>query len=69
MTATTRWSLLLALLLSTPSQAEPAPWYWWISLIDGQRHCAQTSPGPGWRKGPGPYRDIRCEKPLHPLRR
>ena len=37
----------LVLLAPLLVQAAPAPWYYWRSLVDGQRVCAQTSPGPG----------------------
>lgn len=52
-------------LTSAPGLAAPAPWYWWYSRLDGQRHCAQFSPGPGWAQGPGPFRDLNCSMP-HP---
>lgn len=55
-------STLLAMLTfaSAPGWSAPAPWYWWYSRLDGQRHCAQFSPGPGWEQGPGPFRDLNC---------
>ncbi|KPC49694.1 hypothetical protein [Amantichitinum ursilacus] len=42
--------------------AEPAPWYRWISTLDGKQVCAQASPGSGWRQGDGPFRDPHCIK-------
>lgn len=55
--------LLLAL---TSSFAQPAPWYNWKSKLNGRIFCAQTSPGEGWVKDSGPYKDARCEKPGTP---
>ena len=42
--------------------ASPAPWWKWRGKIDNSLVCAQTSPGWGWEKAYGPYRDARCEK-------
>jgi len=42
------------------AQAKPAPWYWWVSKLDGARVCLQTSPGDGWYREGGPYRNARC---------
>ncbi len=39
----------------------PAPWHWWRSKIDGQRVCAQTSPGPGWEEDGGPFDGPGCQ--------
>ncbi len=44
------------------AHAEPAPWYYWKSKINGKLHCAQTSPGEGWEKDSGPYKDSKCTK-------
>jgi len=44
------------------AQAEPAPWYWWISKVTGKQFCGQTSPGEGWERGRGPFRNSRCER-------
>ncbi len=41
--------------------AAPAPWHWWRSKIDGQRVCAQTSPGPGWTEDGGPFDGPGCQ--------
>ena len=55
---------LIAALLCTAALAEPAPWWLWESVTTGNKVCAQTPLGPGWRKLLGPYRDARCEKPF-----
>lgn len=55
--------LLITLLIALGSlnvRAEPAPWYWWASKLDGARVCQQTSPGNGWYRAGGPYRNGRC---------
>jgi hypothetical protein len=51
------------LLLTTATQAAPAPWHWWVSKADGARICMQTPPGEGWAYSRGPYRDARCTLP------
>jgi len=56
--------LLIAATAPSWAIAAPAPWYWWHSRLDGQRYCAQTSPGSGWQKGAGPYRNLRCEQTI-----
>jgi len=43
--------------------AQPAPWYKWKSKVNGKVVCLQTSPGEGWDKLDGPYKDGKCEKP------
>lgn len=53
----------LLLCLTTPALAEPAPWFVWRSKLNGHEHCAQASPGPGWERVRGPYRDVRCSQP------
>ncbi|MBU3695136.1 MAG: hypothetical protein CFR70_08990 [Rhodocyclaceae bacterium] len=55
--------LSLALACSLPAFGRPAPWYEWISRLDGNVVCAQTSPGYGWRQGCGPFPDARCIDP------
>lgn len=50
-------------LAATAPHAAPAPWYLWRSLVDGRSHCAQSSPGPGWERERGPYRDLHCSRP------
>ena len=58
-----RCLIALALLapLTLPVQAAPAPWYYWRSLVDGQRVCAQTSPVPGWEKDNAAYEGPGCQ--------
>lgn len=60
--------LLAGMLFCASSPAAPAPWYLWRSKTDGQVFCAQTSPGGGWQKAAGPYRDARCEQAGRPGR-
>jgi len=50
--------------LCTAAGAEPAPWYWWVSLLDGSRACSQTPMGDGWQREPKPFKDARCRVPL-----
>jgi len=52
------------IILVSPLCAAPAPWYKWQSKIDGKVFCAQTSPGSGWKRLKGSYRDLRCQKPV-----
>ena len=54
---------LCASLIAFAALAQPAPWYKWKSKLNGRITCAQTSPGEGWEKDSGPYKDARCEKP------
>ena len=54
---------LFALLLATAlAHAAPAPWYYWRSQVDGARVCAQTSPGPGWRRDSPAYNGPGCQQ-------
>lgn len=53
--------LVLALLTPLLVQVAPAPWYYWRSLVDGQRVCAQTSPGPGWEQDSAAYEGPGCQ--------
>lgn len=54
----------LVLGLHAPAaMAAPAPWYVWISRIDGRPFCTQSDPGPGWTRSRGPYRDSQCHMP------
>ena len=55
-----RW-LFVALLAPLLVQAAPAPWYYWRSLVDGQRVCAQTSPDPGWEQDSAAYEGPGCQ--------
>lgn len=43
--------------------AGTAPWYQWRSKLNGTLICAQTSPGEGWEKFRGPYKNGRCDIP------
>lgn len=55
------------MLFSLPllSLAAPAPYYKWLSRVDGQVTCQQASPGPGWELLDGStYRDLRCTQPI-----
>lgn len=56
--------LCVILLLWTSSAvfAAPASWYKWKSKIKEAEVCSQTSPGDGWERTAGPYRDGRCKK-------
>jgi len=58
------WLWLSGCLLSPPAGAAPAHWYLWASQHDDRRICTQTSPGPGWTRVAGPYRDARCQRPM-----
>lgn len=60
--------LLAAALALAPAAAlgAPAPWHLWASKINASTTCAQASPGPGWTWLSGPYRDVRCLRPLPP---
>lgn len=57
-----RCTAILLALCCTSLSAGPAPWYKWRGKIDNSIACAQTTPGPGWVKESGPYKDSRCEK-------
>ncbi|PTD96567.1 hypothetical protein C8261_09040 [Pseudothauera lacus] len=59
-----RFLLLAALFATSAAVAAPAPWYQWRSKLNGALHCAQTSPGEGWERVRGPFRDVRCERPV-----
>lgn len=62
-----RSSRLLPLALAViaaPLCAAPAPYYLWMSQLDGTRVCSQISLGPGWERVGGPFQDSRCRKPL-----
>jgi hypothetical protein len=52
----------LLLWVSFAAFAAPASWYKWKSKIKDAEVCSQTSPGEGWERTAGPYRDGRCEK-------
>ena len=57
-------SVVVLLLASAGASGEPAPWYWWVSQIDGTRVCNQTPLGEGWIQEPKPFKDARCRIPL-----
>lgn len=59
-----RLACILALGCTASALAAPAPWFVWRSKLDGREHCAQTSPGQGWERVRGPYRDLRCSQPV-----
>ncbi|MDP3538255.1 MAG: hypothetical protein Q8S26_06075 [Azonexus sp.] len=54
--------LLISLLIavSMPSQARPAPWYWWAGSTKNAKVCAQTSPGSGWLREARAFKDSHC---------
>lgn len=54
---------LLFLCLALPAWAGNAAWYRWEGKGASGFVCAQTSPGEGWKKVAGPYRDAACSKP------
>lgn len=49
-------------MLCAVALAAPAPWYVWRSKLNGGEVCAQTSPGAGWERSRGPFRDARCTR-------
>ena len=53
---------LLAFAVMTTATAEPAPWYKWRSKLDGREICRQVSPGEGWDRVAGPYKDASCRR-------
>lgn len=60
-----RRSLLIAALFAAAGAAgavaaAPAPWYYWRSKLNGQRVCAQTSPGEGWERDSEAYPQPMC---------
>ncbi len=54
--------VVLLLLISGSASAAPAAWFKWRSKLDSVLVCSQTTPGDGWEKFAGPYRDGRCER-------
>ena len=61
-----RIGLLLA--LAGSAAAQPAPWYKWRSKLDGRETCRQVTPGEGWERVSGPYKDASCTRPGVPGR-
>ncbi len=55
--------IFLLILGGTQALAAPAPYYLWMSKVDGSRVCSQTPLGEGWQKMGGPFKDSRCRKP------
>lgn len=55
--------LTLLLTFTVPSFAAPVPFYIWQSKLDGALTCAQTSPGEGWLRLGGAFRDAGCRVP------
>lgn len=58
-----RLTIFTLFFLSTATLAEPAPYYWWVSRLDGNRVCSQFLPGDGWIQEAKPFRDARCRVP------
>lgn len=56
--------------LTPDVHAEPAAYWRWRSITNGQEFCTQTLPGAGWTRVAGPFRDLQCREPGSvPLRR
>jgi len=53
--------LAASLLVSLATLAAPAAWYKWKSKLNGEVWCTQISPGDGWIKSSGPYKDANCK--------
>lgn len=56
--------LAALLAVSLNVAAAPMPFYKWQSKLDGTYTCQQTSPGDGWQKIGGPFRDAGCREML-----
>lgn len=52
--------ILILLLPLQQASANPAAWYQWRSKLNGDLVCRQTSPGVGWERAVGPFRDPHC---------
>jgi len=48
------------LAFSCAAFAAPAPWFYWKSVVTGERVCSQFTPGDGWVQENTPYKDARC---------
>ena len=59
-------ALLLALGCATVTYGAPAAWHKWRSKVNRAETCAQVSPGDGWEKIAGPFRDAQCTLPGKP---
>ncbi|WP_295005216.1 hypothetical protein [uncultured Dechloromonas sp.] len=57
---------VLLLLASAAASGAPAPWYWWVSKLDGSRVCRQSGLGEGWTQEPVAFKDARCRIRLDP---
>lgn len=44
------------------ASAAPMPFYRWQSKVDGSYACQQVSPGEGWIRIGGPFRDAGCRE-------
>jgi hypothetical protein len=60
---TINFSIFILFLSYLITYAKPAPWYKWQSKLTGRVVCLQSSPGEGWEKFNGPYKDPRCKVP------
>lgn len=58
--AKTLFPIATAALFCVSALAAPAPWHLWRSKLNDDTVCAQSSPGDGWEKAAGPFRDARC---------
>lgn len=56
------FACIAALFFSSTLSAAPAAWYQWRSKVTSDEICAQTTPGEGWEKWRGPFKDARCSK-------
>ena len=54
----------MLLVCGLAAQAAPAPWFWWVSKINGERVCAQHMPPQGWERAEGPFQSVDCKRPL-----
>ena len=53
-------ALAVWMVMSVSAWSKPAPWFWWVSLHDGERVCAQFMPSAGWRQAEGPFHNAQC---------
>jgi len=63
---TAKATAIIAMCLVAGVVAAPAPWYKWRSKVNGRVFCLQNSPGEGWDRTAGPFKDSRCERPGTP---
>ncbi|MDY7538657.1 hypothetical protein QN372_05915 [Undibacterium sp. RTI2.1] len=54
--------LSLSVVPAFSANAAPADWYKWRSKIDTAEVCSQISPGAGWERTSGPFKNAQCEK-------